>query len=87
MKNLKQELLVFCEENINLETEEDSEFYGRYFLDDNMLDYFAKENNLSDEDGDFNSEKIENECDCQLVYDYSGSNPNRQVGDQEIIFN
>lgn len=72
----------------------DTEFAGRYFVDVLDLDEFAEKRTLCKEDtsglfqnSEFDPEKISRICDCQIIYDYVGSNPNRQFGDVEIIFN
>lgn len=89
MEKLKQELLSLCKSNLNPQVEKDSEFYGRYFLTDADLDDFAGVNELCEDEAgqNFDQEVIEKLCDCQIIYDYEGANPNRQFGDQEIIFN
>lgn len=82
---LKKELLRIGE-NWNASGEYDgTEFEGRYFISDDHLSEFANDNGIEITD-DVISE-IEELCDCRIVYDYEGSNPNRQFGDSEIIFN
>lgn len=84
MEKSKQELLLAAQ-SWNTSGEYDgTEFEGRFFMSDTELDEFAVAHNLRRADGD---EVIEKACDCKIVYGYESSNPNRQFGDQEIIFN
>lgn len=88
MENLKNKLLIESQAwNFSGEFD-DTEFAGRFFMTDTDLDEFAKKHGLtqSDEPEDFDRVKIEKACDCKIIYDYKGVNPNRQFGDQEIIF-
>ncbi len=87
MKKLKQKLLA-AGQYWNLSGEFDgTEFAGRFFMSDMNLDEFARKHGLTqnNEPDKFDKDKIEKACKCKLIYE--GSNPDRQFGDQEIIFN
>jgi len=72
-------------ENWNASGEyDDTEFEGRYFIGDDDLTEFATDNGFEIND-DVVCE-IEKTCDCEIISDYDGANPNRQFGDSEIIF-
>lgn len=87
MKDLKEELLSLAQ-SWNASGEHDgTTLEERYFMSDAALDDFARNHELIDQQGNFSVKKIESACDCRVVYDYVGANPNRQFGDQEIIFN
>lgn len=89
MKTLKQELLDIAEKWNASGKFDDTEFKGRYFINDYDLDEFSIEHGLNQILGNnqFDQEKIEKACDCKVLYDYVARNPNRQFGDNEIIFN
>lgn len=94
MKNLKKELKRIAQIRNASGEYDDTELEGRYFIFDSGLDDFARKHKLTsaskiyrDEGEIFSVEKIERACDCRIIYDYEGSNPDRQFGDQEIIFN
>jgi hypothetical protein len=88
MKNLKEELKNLAEKWSSSGEYDGTEFEGRHFITDADLDEFAQENGLTEDDGEsFDEAKLQINCDCQIIYDYDGANPNRQFGDSEIIFN
>ncbi len=89
MKNLKKELLKLCEATLASGEYDNTELAGRYILGDNKLDDFAGEHGLCEDEAeqDFDREAIEKACGCQIIYDYEGADPNRQFGNQEVIFN
>ena len=87
MKNFKNKLKELTK-TWNASGEFDgTEFEGRYFISDTDLDAFAAEHGFVDDEGCFIQTEIERNCDCTLIYNYSGANPNRLFGDQEVIFN
>ena len=81
-ERLKEELKQLTYEN---EIDDDH----RLFIDETVLDKFACEHDLciEDDSGYFDQTKVENACDCKLVYDYEGANPNRFFNDYQVIFN
>ena len=63
---------------------DETEFAGRLFIDDLHLDEFARDSGFEINDDVIN--EIEKACNCRIIYDYEGANPNRQFGDSEVIF-
>jgi hypothetical protein len=89
VKNLQKELKKLAE-NWNASGEYDStEFAGRFFIGETDLDDFAAKNGMTEKCHKtcYCRQDIERVCNCQIIYDYEGANPNRQFGDSEIIFN
>ena len=89
MENLKQELLALSQ-NWNASGEFDgTRFEGRFFIDDTDLDDFAAKHDMTEKCHStcFCRQDIEQACDCLIVCNYESANPNRQFGDQEVIFN
>jgi hypothetical protein len=84
MERLKEDLKKLAE-TWNASGEYDgTEFEGRYFICDVWLGEFADENGFVSDDA---ANELQAACQCQIIYDYDGANPNRQFGDSEIIFN
>ena len=84
---MRNELLNFLRQNMNQEHDNDSIFYGRFFIDDEDFDKFAEKAKCFTADGAINLNKFNKRYECHAIFKYNGANPNRQHGDQEIIFN
>lgn len=89
MKNLKEELKKIAENWDPTGRYDGTTFEDRFFIDDLRLDRFARKYGLNQltSKHEFDGEKVEAACDCEIIYDYDGANPNRQFGNSEIIFN
>lgn len=89
MKKLKQELLAAGQSWNFGGGYNGTEFAGRFFMSDMDLDKFARKHGLTQDNApdNFDKDKVEKACKCKIVYDYKSANQDRQVGDQEIIFN
>ena len=81
---MKNELRRIGEIWNNSGEQDGTDFAGRYFIDADYLTEFAEDNGVEITD-DVISE-IESVCECSLIDDYEGANPNRHFTDYEIIF-